>query len=176
MAKLSDERNNRVFLSLGSNQGNRFENLKQACVNLEGRVGLIKSISHIYESEAWGDQNLLPFYNLVLEIFTDLNSVSLLKTIQEIERILGRKIKTKLGYENRIIDIDILWFNNELIVLKDLVIPHLELNNRRFVLEPFNEIAPELTVGNNGKTILELNKACLDKGKVLKVSLLKYQV
>lgn len=169
MAKQSDKRNKRVFLSLGSNLNDRISYLRDAVNQLESQELTIKKISNVYESESWGDENLNSFYNIVVESHTSLSPLELMSFTQKIEIALGRQKKTTEAYENREIDIDILFYNNEEINLDGLIIPHKFLRNRMFVLMPFREIAEDLKLGKFEETVNDLFFACNDKSKVLKL-------
>lgn len=169
MAKQYDKRNKRVFLSLGSNIGDRLTYLNHAIDSLESPELTIAKNSSVYESEAWGTENLNTFYNMVIEVYTSLSALDLLNFTQRTEKAVGRLPKTTKAYENRVIDIDILFYNNEQINLPSLIVPHKYLKNRMFVLEPFREIADDLKLENFGMTINELFFDCKDEAKVLKL-------
>ncbi len=142
MVKNSDERKQKVFLSLGSNLGDRLLNLKQALVLIEKRIGFIADCSSCYETEAWGKEDLLPFLNIVVEVRTALLPQLLLKACLLIEKELGRKRTYAGSYENRIMDVDILYYNEDIIDLPELKVPHPLMHKRAFVLIPLVEIAP----------------------------------
>src|SRR5947199_10272495 len=112
---------NKAYLLTGGNLGNRFNNLEQACKLIEQRCGKIVQQSSIYETAAWGFKEQPDFYNQALEIATELSSQALMKTILMIEEKMGRKREIKMG--PRIIDIDILLFNDEIIHQPHLTIP-----------------------------------------------------
>jgi len=158
---------NRIYLSLGSNQGNRRTNLEQALVLIGGRAGLIKARSSVYETEPWGFRSALNFYNQAVELLTDLKSAALLDTIHEIEIICGRMPVAK-RYAPRPIDIDILFFNDEIIDEPTLKVPHPFLHLRRFVLVPMSEIAPDLVHPVLKRNIRELLQECSDDKRVVK--------
>lgn len=128
-----------IYLSLGSNIGNRKQNLEKAITELEkNNVKEIK-ISSLYETEPVGPKQR-NFYNLVGKFKTNLKPKELLKVLKQIEEKLGR-IKT-YRWGPRVIDIDILFYGKQIIKSKKLIIPHKEIVNRAFVLIPMNEIAP----------------------------------
>lgn len=131
-----------VYLLLGSNLGQREKTLQSARQLIEKRCGKIVNTSMIYRSEAWGIENQPDFLNQVVELDTDLDAASLLQTILEIEKELGR-IRYKKWHE-RIIDIDILYFGMQIIDAGDLTVPHPENQNRNFVMVPMAELAPDL--------------------------------
>ena len=132
---------NEVFLLTGGNIGDRMDYLQKAKKTVEKKCGRVLKQSSVYETAAWGMENQEAFLNQVLKIETLLSPDELLKSILEIEEELGRKRELKYG--PRTIDIDILFFNDEIIDRPGLKIPHPQLQNRRFVLIPLNEIASE---------------------------------
>lgn len=157
---------NEVYLLTGGNMGNRLVNLQQASRKIKKQAGIVLKKSEVYETAAWGltDQN--PFLNQVLLVSTSLPPEELLQTLLRIEQELGRKRILKMG--PRIIDIDILFYNNEIIATPGLTVPHPQIANRRFVLTPLNEIAPGFVHPGLQKTIKELLEICPDKLEVKK--------
>jgi 2-amino-4-hydroxy-6-hydroxymethyldihydropteridine diphosphokinase len=158
---------NRAYLLTGGNMGNRAEYLHDASGNISGSCGKILKKSSLYETAAWGKTNQPNFFNQVLFIETALSADELMKQILLIEEKMGRIRDEKYGA--RIIDIDILFFNDEIINKLQLVIPHPEIQNRRFVLAPMNEIAPEFIHPVLLKNIGTLLKECGDKLDVKKI-------
>ncbi|MBS1600158.1 MAG: 2-amino-4-hydroxy-6-hydroxymethyldihydropteridine diphosphokinase [Bacteroidetes bacterium] len=158
---------NKIYLLIGGNEGNRFSYLKQAITNIEIFCGELLKTSSIYETAPWGktDQDL--FLNQALLIQSALDPVSTMNTVLEIEKKMGRKRIEKYG--SRIIDIDILFFNNEIVNIPQLKIPHPEIQNRRFVLTPMNEIAPTFMHPVLRKTVHELLEECPDQLAVKKI-------
>lgn len=155
-----------VFLLIGGNLSNREELLAQASILVNREIGNIRKSSSIYETEAWELQTEDHFLNQVLQVETQLAAVEVLERILDIEKKLGRKKRTKSGYESRTMDIDILFFDNQEIATKNLIIPHPLLHVRRFVLEPLNEIAPTLIHPKLQLTINELLEKCEDQHEV----------
>ena len=147
-----------VFLALGTNLGNRDENMKTAIRNIEKQIGTIVSQSAFYSSKPFGFESENLFLNGVVEVTTKLFPNELLAAIQLIERGMGREIKTSdLSYSDRVIDIDILFYNREVINNSpSLVVPHPRMQERDFVLKPLAEIAPNLVHPTLNKTIAEL--------------------
>jgi 2-amino-4-hydroxy-6-hydroxymethyldihydropteridine diphosphokinase len=129
-----------IFLLLGSNLGNREEVLNKAVGALEKNKVQVVSKSSVYETAAWGKTNQQAFLNQVVEVETQYNPKDLLNVILAIELQLGRVRKVKWG--ERLIDIDILYFNDQIIKDDDLEIPHPGIPNRRFTLIPLVEICP----------------------------------
>jgi len=156
-----------VYLLLGSNMGERQRFLNEAARLLQERAGTILKRSSIYETEPWGHTNKNNFLNQVLLVETSLNPYELLKVIKAIETKLGRIRKTQ-QYSPRCIDIDILFYKNEVYFSDDLVIPHPRLHDRMFTLVPLNEIAPDYLHPIVKKTIRKLVNLCTDKLMVKK--------
>lgn len=159
---------NEAFLLTGGNIEDRNKFLSQARTEIEKYCGKIIRASSIYETAAWGKEDQEAFLNQVLKIETILSSGELLQTILKIEEDLGRKRGLKYG--PRIIDIDILFFNEEVIDLQGLKIPHPQMQNRRFVLVPLNEIAPQKIHPVYKKTVSQLLAECPDPLAVNKIS------
>ena len=132
---------NNVSLLIGGNMGDRMANLAAAryCINIE--CGRIISASSIYETEAWGYKEQNAFLNQALVIQTSLQANALMDAILKIELALGRKREIPLG--PRIIDIDIVYYNDEIINTSSLTVPHPSMAQRKFVLMPLTEIAPD---------------------------------
>ena len=148
--------NKRVWLGLGSNEGDRAKLLEQAIVLLAARAGSITARSSIIETEPWGFDSPHPFLNMVVAVETALSPTRLLDVTQRIERQLGRKQKTILAvvnkstgqqvnrYADRPIDIDILLYANRLIHTSRLTVPHPLMLQREFVWRPLLEVAPDI--------------------------------
>ena len=132
---------NTVYLLLGSNQGDRKALFEMAKLAIETHIGSISKQSSLYESEAWGVTDQALFLNCVLAVDTLLDAESTLQQALLIEQSLGRVRHTR--WTERTIDIDILYFNNDIYTSSSLSIPHPEIQNRRFTLVPLCEIAPQ---------------------------------
>jgi 2-amino-4-hydroxy-6-hydroxymethyldihydropteridine diphosphokinase len=158
---------NNAYLLIGGNEGNRIKYLQQARNHISGHFGEIIQHSSVYETAAWGKTDQANFLNQVLLISTLLDAPPLMQDILNAEKTMGRLRNEK--YSPRIIDIDILFFNEEIINLPELVIPHPEIQNRKFVLVPMNEIAPGLIHPVLRKSINTLLKECIDKLDVKKL-------
>jgi 2-amino-4-hydroxy-6-hydroxymethyldihydropteridine diphosphokinase len=154
-----------VYLSLGSNLGNRQANLDMALKLLSERMRMGK-VSSIYDTEPLGNTNQPRFLNLACEVFTRLAPEGLLALAKGIERKMGRYSRSG---EPRIIDIDILFYDDKVMDTRDLVIPHPRIEERSFVLVPLAEIAPDLVHPVLKKTIKELNQAIKEVQGVLKL-------
>jgi 2-amino-4-hydroxy-6-hydroxymethyldihydropteridine diphosphokinase len=147
-----------VYLGLGSNMGLRSENLDRACSLIESELGIITKRSGIYETEPWGMESDQEFLNMAVEIETSLDPFMLLDRIMRIESDMGRP-EHKPGYSDRLIDIDILLYNDQIINNDKLEVPHPHLHERLFVLEALAEIAPDHIHPVFGKTV----KVLLDR-------------
>lgn len=146
---------NEIILSLGTNMGNKLKNL-QTCINaLHEEVATIIKISKVYETPAWGFEGEA-FYNCAVTIHTFKSAKKILKQILKLEKDLGRIRTQSNHYESRIIDIDIVSFNDEIIELENLIIPHKQLHNRNFVLFPLRDVSPNWQHPILNKSVSEL--------------------
>jgi len=143
-----------VFLLLGSNLGNRQGYLQKAIDLIETELGTVAKKSSIYETEAWGKTDEPNYLNQVVQVNTTLSARQVLENILQIETQMGRVREEKWG--SRIIDIDILFYGSDIINEPGLIVPHPELHNRRFTLEPLSEIAPDLEHPILKKSIFQL--------------------
>ncbi len=151
-----------AYLLLGGNVGNRELILKESGNLVAEKVGDIVARSALYETEPWGFEDENMFLNQAIKVETDMSPSSLLDTLLQIEQSMGRtRLVTK--FSSRTIDIDILFFDDLLVSLTNLIIPHPFLHERRFVLAPLAEIAGELIHPTFSITIGELLKQCTDK-------------
>jgi 2-amino-4-hydroxy-6-hydroxymethyldihydropteridine diphosphokinase len=158
---------NKAYLLIGGNEGDRFLHMQQARANIEHICGVIEQVSSVYLTGAWGKTDQPDFLNQALLISTRLEPQDLLLANLSIEKSMGR-IRT-VQNAPRIIDIDILFYNREIISTPDLVVPHPRIAQRRFVLEPLNEIAADFTDPVSGKTVRELLRECTDPLPVKKI-------
>jgi 2-amino-4-hydroxy-6-hydroxymethyldihydropteridine diphosphokinase len=158
---------NKAYLLIGGNTGNRASYLQEAIDLLELRAGYIVKKSSIYETAAWGKTDQAAFLNQALLINTSFSAADLMTEILRIEETMGR-IRTE-KYASRIIDIDILLFNKQIIESAHVYVPHPQLPNRRFALLPLKEIAPRYEHPVLQKTIARLLKECSDELKVEKL-------
>lgn len=158
-----------TYLSLGSNQGNKLHNLQRAIDEINQLVGHVKTISSVYKTKSWGFEGE-DFYNICLEISSSLSPEKMIQTVLEIEHKMGRERHQEKTYRNRIIDIDILLFDDEIIFYNDLKVPHPEMLNRKFVLVPLTEIAPNVIHPITKQTILICLEQCKDSQAIEKIN------
>ena len=158
-----------AYLLTGSNLGNKSENLHKATTQIAAGAGIIRDSSSVYESPPWGFEHPESFYNQVLSVETGLTHKELMHTLLSIEKLMGRT-RPKDGYQARLIDLDILFYDQLIFSDNELEIPHPRLHLRRFTLVPLNEIAPEFLHPVLQTRVKELLRLCKDEGKVTKVS------
>jgi 2-amino-4-hydroxy-6-hydroxymethyldihydropteridine diphosphokinase len=157
---------NKVFILSGSNLGNREGNMSKALELIIQRVGKLIRKSELYLTQPWGFRSGNNFLNQAIYIETDLSPRLLLSELKEIEKEMGR-VKSCNGYESRIIDLDILFYNDQIIEEGDeLVVPHPKIQERRFVLVPMNEIALDFIHPKLHKSINRLTDLCKDNSSV----------
>lgn len=133
-----------AYLALGTNIGNKRRNMITAAALLAERVGDVLALSGFYETEPWGFQSENTFLNAALQLETSLSPLELLKATQEIEIEMGRTQKSNGAYHDRIIDIDILLYDDLVLQTPELTLPHPLMHERLFVMEPLAEIAPNV--------------------------------
>lgn len=157
---------NKAYLLLGSNMGNSKMQLSKAVSHIEKKIGKLLRRSSLYSTAAWGNTEQPDFLNQVIIVQTELSAEQTMQQILSIEKKMGR-VRT-IKNAPRIIDIDILFFNKKIISQPDLVIPHPQTQNRRFVLVPLNELSPGFKHPVLKKTIHNLFIHCVDKLNVKK--------
>jgi 2-amino-4-hydroxy-6-hydroxymethyldihydropteridine diphosphokinase len=150
-----------VFIMLGSNVPSKKKLLEKAESFLNDSLGKINEKSVLYETEPWGFKAEENFYNRVIRIQTALSPSACMKECLRIELLLGR-IRSRNRYETRSIDIDILFYDDRIILEQGLQVPHPRMHLRRFVLEPLDEIAPLFVHPVLKKTVHELLQECQD--------------
>lgn len=159
-----------VYLLTGSNLGHSAAYLAEAASQIEQKLGKIVRRSSLYETEPWGNTNQPAFLNQVLVLETEFEPEPLMRLLLEVETNMGRKRTEKYG--PRTIDIDQLFYENKVYNSDILVLPHPQIQNRRFVLVPLQEVAPQLIHPLLHKTITELLDTCTDYSSVQKKLLL----
>ncbi len=158
---------NKAYLLTGGNEGDRYLNLQQARTNIELICGRFLQVSALYETAPWGKTDQADFLNQVLLLETTLSPQALLAAILSVEEKGGRKRTVKNA--PRTIDIDILFYDRLILNEPGLTIPHPRIPERRFVLEPLNEISPAFRHPVLGKTMHELLLECKDELAVKKI-------
>lgn len=146
----------KVYLSIGTNIGDKRGNLITATTLLAERVGGILALSTMYETEPWGFESQNSFLNAALILDTNLSPMELLDTTRLIEIEMGRLEKSNGSYQDRIIDIDILLYDDLVMTSERLTLPHPLMHKRTFVMEPLAEIAPDTQHPVLYKTMKEL--------------------
>jgi 2-amino-4-hydroxy-6-hydroxymethyldihydropteridine diphosphokinase len=143
-----------VYFGLGTNLGDKERNLCLAIDKIRERIGKVTSQSAFYASEPWGFESANSFLNAVICAETSISPIQLMKKTQEIEKEIGRNKKSVDGlYSDRVIDIDILLYDDLILSTENLTIPHPLMTERLFVMKPLCEIAPELVIPGTEKTV-----------------------
>lgn len=160
---------NQAILSIGSNQGNRLENIQKCIQLIQLEMGTVFSVSKLYESPSWGFESD-SFYNCAIAIHTHKSAQKLLSGLLKIEKKLGRIRSSQEGYQPRIIDVDIVSFENDIINTATLVVPHPQMQKRLFVLIPMNDLQLEFIHPVLQKSTQELIAICEDKNSCKVIS------
>lgn len=158
------EEQNKIVLSIGSNQGDRKSLIQQAIDTINREVATVVSVSKLYESPSWGFESE-PFYNCAILVHTSKSASKILKALLKIEKKLGRVRTEETGYKSRTIDIDIISFNNDIIETEVLNVPHPQMQNRMFVLVPMKDLQTEFFHPILKQNIQELIANCPDKSE-----------
>lgn len=154
-----------TYLSLGTNLGNKIENLQNAVDTIHKRIGFVVKVSSVYKTASWGFSGE-DFFNICIEVKTNLSPDRLLELALQIEKDLGRKRNNSDVYQNRVIDIDILLYKNEIVLSEKLIIPHPKMLARNFVLIPLNEISPNFLHPIQKQTIRQCLEAVKDNTEI----------
>ena len=154
-----------TYLSLGTNQGHKIENLQKAINLISDAVGVVQKISSIYKTASWGFAGN-DFYNICIQLSTSLKANELLEAVLNIETQLGRQRTNSSEYQNRNIDIDVLLFDDEIIFSKTLIVPHPKMLARKFVMIPLVEIAPNAIHPIEKKELFICLQNCNDSSEI----------
>ncbi|MFX0555382.1 2-amino-4-hydroxy-6-hydroxymethyldihydropteridine diphosphokinase [Maribacter sp. CXY002] len=158
-----------VYLSIGSNLGNKRKNLQKAIFLIAEHIGKISSLSPIYSAPSWGFESE-DFLNACLKLETEYAPQTVLEKLMDIEKRIGRKRKLDSGYESRLIDLDIIYYDHEIIDTETLTVPHPRLEERKFVLRPLADIAPQFYHPILNKDTRNLLQQCRDNSKLTKTN------
>lgn len=158
------KRQNQVILSIGSNQGEKLENIRKCIDLIHNEISTVVRVSKLYESPSWGFESD-DFYNCAILLHSDKSAEVILSEILNLENRLGRTRKAQEGYQARTIDIDIITFNNEVIKTESLLVPHPEMQNRKFVLLPMNDLKSDFFHPVLHKNVKELISGTSDKSE-----------
>ena len=154
-----------TYLSLGTNLGKKLDNLQNAVNLIAHKVGRVSKVSSVYKTKSWGFKSD-DFFNICIEVSTNLNPENLLDRVLQVEKELGRIREATDDYKARIIDIDVLLFDDDIIFYNDLKVPHPRMLERKFVLVPLTEIAPNVKHPIVKKTTLMCLQGCDDNTEI----------
>lgn len=157
-----------TYISLGTNKGNKFKNLQNAIDLIADEVGAIQKISSVYKTDAVGFDGD-EFLNAVIKVSTYLPPDTLMLTLLELEKKIGRIRTEKKQYSNRVIDLDILLFDNEIIISKIVIVPHPKMLDRKFVMVPLVEIAANKIHPIEKKQLNSCLLSCSDSSEIIKI-------
>lgn len=155
-----------ILLGLGSNLGDREQNIYQAVDEISHEAGLLQDFSSLYETEPRYFEEQPDFFNMVIKINSKLTPGQLMSTCLKIEKDLGRQ-RSKYQNRAREIDIDMLFYDDKILDTKELKLPHPRFSERLFVLKPLNEIVPQFKDPVTGKIMVTLLKECPDKSRIV---------
>lgn len=175
MVLMLDKRNfmKEVILGLGGNEGDVIDTLTKTIVKIEQQLGYVHLKSSLYQTEAWGVENQPDFINMVIAVQSSLSSEDVLSCCLSIEQDLGREREGKEKWHQRVIDVDVLFYEDKVIKTDSLTVPHPFIQERNFVLFPLAEILPNRQHPALKKTFLELKNESKDAQQVI---LLKYKI
>lgn len=160
-----------VYLSIGSNLGDRFKNLQFSISELSKKAGKVISVSNVYETDPVGFQSENLFLNACLKLETSKPATEILQICNQIESLAGRIRTNSHEYESRLLDIDIIFFGNEIINSKDLKVPHPHFRKRQFVLMPLNDLDKDFIDPVSALTLGQLLLSSSSTGNLRKIDL-----
>ena len=158
-----------IYIGIGSNEGDRLAILKDALLQLKRNLGIFMESSSLYETEPWGFESSQTFYNCVLKFETEHGPQELLNILQYIEKQAGRTKNDTVNQQNRTLDLDLLYYDNQIIEDANLTVPHPKISERNFVLMPLAEINGELIDPVHQKSIQDLLKESNDTNSVNRI-------
>ena len=161
---------NKAYISLGSNQGQRIQGIRNAVVQIQKRIGVLTNLSSIYETPAWGFEGP-NFLNACIGIQTGLKPMEVLENLLAIEQQMGRKRSLERAYRSRTLDLDLLFYEDQVIDNENLKLPHPRLELRKFILCPMCEIDPDFLHPRLGKSLSNLLRICKDSSHAKKLPL-----
>ena len=164
---------NKVYISLGSNKDDRLGNIQSAVVRIQKDIGVLIDLSSLYKTPSWGFDGP-DFLNACIEIETELRPLEVLNNLLKIEQQLGRVRSPEEVYKSRNIDLDLLFYENQIIEVEGLNLPHPRLEMRNFILFPMCELAPDFLHPQLGKSMVDLSKICPDSSSPQKIPLKKW--
>lgn len=165
----------KAYISLGSNEGHRLDNVQEALVQIQKQIGILTNLSSLYRTPAWGFDGP-DFLNACIGIQTDFSAVQLLEKLLNIEQQMGRLRSTDSGYKSRKIDLDLLFFEDQIIDNQELTLPHPRLELRKFILDPMCEIAPDHVHPRLGKDMVNLLTHCADTSDLIRLPLSEWSL
>lgn len=157
-----------VYISIGSNLGKRKINLQKAVFHIDKTLGRVSLLSPLYNAPAWGFESD-DFLNACIKLETELSPEKCLESLMEIEKNMGRERLDSEGYQSRIIDLDIIYYGSQIINHKTLTIPHPRMEERKFVLKPLADIAPQFYHPTLNKDSRNLLQQCRDHSTPKKI-------
>lgn len=166
------EQQNKIVLSIGSNQGDRKSLIQQTIDIINQEVATVIAVSRLYESPSWGFESE-PFYNCAVLIHTSNTASKILTKVLKLEKQLGRVRSDEKGYSSRTIDVDLISFNDEIIATSNLNVPHPQMHNRLFVLLPMRDLTTDFIHPVLQQNINELIQNCTDSGNCKAIDVLK---
>jgi len=164
---------NKAYISLGSNEGQKLENLQQAVLKVQKEIGILTELSSLYQTPAWGFEGP-DFLNACIGIKTRHAPNKVLEKLLGIEREMGRFRHSQSGYSSRNIDLDLLFYSDEVIENEALTLPHPRLELRNFILHPMSEIARDFIHPRLGMNMVELSTQCLDTSQPIQLPLAQW--
>ncbi len=164
---------NKAYISLGSNKGQRLKNIQEAVIQIQKNIGVLMDLSSLYQTPSWGFEGP-DFINACIGVKTVLPALDVLQKLLKIELQLGRFRTPAPSYSSRTIDLDLLFYEEQVIDHDDLILPHPRLELRNFILFPMCEIAPEFVHPRLGKNMTELSGVCPDNSQPHKMPLNKW--